>query len=247
MVSVDIYKVRLEADAARLDSLYEILAPPERERATRFRFAEHRRRFIVCRGTLREILSRYLELHPARIAFAYNRHGKPSLRDSRRGSDGRFSEIHFNVSHSGSWALQAVTRAGEVGIDIERIDPRFYNAGFVDEQIPERFFSPREVAQLRALPADQQTAAFFRCWTRKEAYIKARGLGLALPLDSFDVSLGPDDPPALLRCAGGWSVQDLAGQDFNVPPGYAAAVVAEGPVFSVAACHLPEAAALLPA
>ncbi len=233
MVSVDIYPVRLEADAARLDSLYEVLAPEERERATRFRFAEHRRQFIVCRGMLREILSGYLELHPARIAFVYNRHGKPSLRDS---------DVRFNVSHSGVWALQAVTRGSEVGIDIERIDPRFAH-----EQIPERFFSPREVAQLRALPADQQTAAFFRCWTRKEAYIKARGLGLALPLDSFDVSLKPDDPPALLRGAGGWSVQDLSVQDFNVPPGYAAAVVANGPVFSTVSCPLPEATALLPA
>ncbi len=234
MVSVDIYRVRLDADAARLDSLFEILAPEERERAARFRFAEHRRQYIICRGTLREILSRYVELNPARIAFVYNRHGKPGLRDSPRGSD-----VRFNVSHSGGWALQAVTRAIEVGIDIERIDSRFFNADLACERIPERFFSPRETAQLRALPADQQTAAFFRCWTRKEAYIKARGLGLALPLDSFDVSLGPDDPPALSR-AGDWSVQD-----FRVPPGYAAAVVAEGPGFSAVACALPEATAPL--
>ena len=82
MVSVDIYRVRLDADAARLDSLFEILAPEERERAARFRFAEHRRQYIICRGTLREILSRYVELNPARIAFVYNRHGKPGLRDS---------------------------------------------------------------------------------------------------------------------------------------------------------------------
>src|SRR5580692_3450771 len=191
MMAVDIYSVRLEADAARLDSLYEILAPQERERAARFRFAEHRRHFIICRGTLREILSRYLDQSPSRINFVYNRHGKPGLRDS---------DVRFNVSHSGGWALQAVTRDCEVGVDIERVDARF-----ISEQIPERFFSPREVAQLRALPAHQQTAAFFRCWTRKEAYIKARGLGLALSLDSFDVSLGPDDPPALL-CAGDWSV-----------------------------------------
>ncbi len=228
MVSVDIYAVRLEADAARLDSLFEILAPEERERAMRFHFAEHRRHYIVCRGTLREILSRYVELKPARIAFVYNRHGKPSISQSPPGP-----EVRFNVSHSGGWALQAVTRDSEVGIDIERI-----NSSFVRERVPEHFFSPREVAQLRALPEDRQTAAFFRCWTRKEAYIKARGLGMALPLDSFDVSLGPDDPPALLR-AGNWSVQD-----FPVPAGYAAAVVAEGPVFSAVACAVPEATAL---
>jgi 4'-phosphopantetheinyl transferase len=232
MVAVDIYTVRLEADAARLDSLYEILAPQERERAARFRFAEHRRHFIVCRGTLREILSPYLGLKPARIAFAYNAHGKPRLCDS----DVRLPDVRFNVSHSGGWALQAVTRGRDVGVDIERMDARFAN-----DQIPERFFSPREVAHLRALPAVRQTEAFFRCWTRKEAYIKARGLGLALPLDSFDVSLSPGDPPVLLR-AGDWSVQD-----FDAPPGYAAAVVAEGPVFSAVSCPLPEASALLPA
>jgi 4'-phosphopantetheinyl transferase len=148
------------------------------------------------------------------------------LRDFPSGSD-----VRFNVSHSGGWALLAVTRGSEVGIDIERVDSRF-----AADQIPERFFSPGEVARLRGLPADQQTAAFFRCWTRKEAYIKARGLGLALPLDSFDVSLGPDDPPELLRGADGWCVQD-----FDAPPGFAAAVVAEGAAFSAVACSVPGA------
>jgi 4'-phosphopantetheinyl transferase len=227
MAAIDIYTVRLEADAARLDSLYEILDPQERERAARFRFAEHRRHFIVCRGTLREILSIYAEQHPSRITFIYNRYGKPSLRDS---------DVRFNVSHSGGWALQAVSRDADVGVDIERVDPRF-----ASDQIPERFFSPREVAQLRGLPKDQQTAAFFRCWTRKEAYIKARGLGLALALDSFDVSLAPNDPPTLAR-AGDWSVQDL-----DAPSGYAAAAVAAGPVFKTVSCPLPAATALLPA
>jgi 4'-phosphopantetheinyl transferase len=233
MLAVDVYTIRLEADAARLDTLYGILAPEERERAMRFHFEEHRRHFIVCRGMLREILAGYVGQDPARIAFAYNRYGKPLLRGS---------EVRFNVSHSGGWALQAVTRGREVGVDIQLIDARF-----AADQIPERFFSPREVAQLRGLPLDQQTAAFFRCWTRKEAYIKARGMGLSLPLDSFDVSLRPDDPPALLRGTGDWSVQDLClVQDFNVPPGFAAAVVAQGPAFSVVACPVPGATALPP-
>ena len=241
MFAVDIYPVRLDADtasldSARLDSLYEILSPQERERAGRYRFAEHRREYIVCRGTLREILSHYLEVHPGRIEFIYNRDGKPRLRHSDRNA----SDVRFNVSHSGGWALQAVTRGGEVGIDIERADPRF-----AQEQIPERFFSPGEVAQLRSLPAHEQTAAFFRCWTRKEAYIKARGMGLALALDSFDVSLGPNDSPAFLRGAGDWSVQDLPLRDLGVPAGYAAAIVAEGPAFRTVACAAPAVNALL--
>jgi 4'-phosphopantetheinyl transferase len=214
---VNVYTIRLHADAARQDYLREILSPEERERALRFRFAEHRKQSIICRGTLREILSQYLEADPARLHFVYNPYGKPSLCDS---------DVRFSVSHSGEWAMLAVTDGCETGIDIERIDPRFAR-----ERIPERFFSPREVKQLRALPASQQIAAFFRCWTRKEAYIKARGLGLALPLDSFDVSLGPDDSPELLRGAGNCSLQDL-----NAPSGYAAAVVAEGPNLSVSVC-----------
>lgn len=225
--AVNIYRMRLEAHGERLDSLYELLAPEEQARAARFRFEEHRRQFIASRGTLREILAPYLGLEPARIAFVYNPHGKPSV----SGSD-----VRFSVSHSSGWGLQAVTRGGEVGIDIERIDP-----DFARDEIPERYFSPREVAQLRGLPPDQQPAAFFRCWTRKEAYIKARGLGLALALDSFDVTLGPDEPPVLSR-ADGWSVQDL-----DAPPGFAAAIVAEGSVFSVASCALPGASAPLPA
>ena len=123
-------------------------------------------------GRLREILSRYLDLAPAALRFDHNAYGKPSVAGAG---------LHFNVSHSGDWAMLAVSAEQEVGIDIERIDP-----SFVQEQIPERFFSPREVAQLRSLPPSEQTGAFFRCWTRKEAYIKARGLGLALALDSFD-------------------------------------------------------------
>lgn len=219
---VDVYTVPLESEPARLDHLYEILSPEERARALRFRFAEHRRQSILCRGTLREVLAPYLELNPAAIRLVYNRYGKPSVANS---------EVRFNVSHSGAFAMLAVSRGREVGLDLERIDSRF-----AQEQIPERFFSPREVEQLRALPAREQTAAFFRCWTRKEAYIKARGLGLALPLDSFDVSLRPGDPPALLR-AGNWSIRNL-----DAPSGYAAALVAEGSSFSVSYCSEPYAA-----
>ncbi len=211
--SIDVRTIYLDADSARLDYLNEILSPEERERANRFRFPEHRHRYIVCRGTVREVLALYLNLAPAAIRFDYNPYGKPSV----PGSD-----VRFNVSHSGVWAMLAVSLEREVGIDIEHIDPRF-----AQDQIPERFFSPREVEHLRSLPESRQTAAFFRCWTRKEAYIKARGLGLALALDSFDVSLRPDDPPELSR-AGHWSIQNL-----DAPAGYAAAIVAEGGAFRV--------------
>lgn len=227
---IDVYTIPLQARGARLDRLSEILSPEEHTRIAKFRFAKSRRQAVVCRGTLREVLAQYVNGDPAAIRFAYNAHGKPRLPGS---------EVRFNLSHSGDWAMLAVSRDREVGIDIQRIDSRF-----AQEQMPERFFSPHETAQLRALPALLRTEAFFRCWTRKQAYIKARGLGVALALDSFDVTFGPGDPPALAR-AGNWSIENLV-----APAGYAAAVVAEGGPFTVSRCETGqrfEAPELLPA
>ncbi len=228
MAAVDVYTFPLRTGPERLEFLQEILSPAERERFSRFRFSVHRRQAIICRGTLRETLSRYLDLDPAHICIAYNRHGKPYVAGS---------EVHFNVSHSGNWAMIAVSIGAEVGIDLERIEP-----SFAQERTPERFFSPSEAARLRAIPESQQTEAFFRCWTRKEAYVKARGLGMALPLDSFDVSFEPGEPAALLHGADGWSIEDL-----DAPPGYAAAVVAEGSQLTVFRCSAAEATEFLPA
>jgi 4'-phosphopantetheinyl transferase len=179
------------------------LSPDERDRASRFRFDRDRNHFIVCRGTLRELL----DIGPER-RFIYGDFGKPMLEDS---------PVRFNVSHSHGMALIAITEGREVGCDIERIDP-----SFADDNIPEHFFSQYEVAALRALPEKEQCAAFFRCWTRKEAFIKACGMGMSLALDSFDVTLGPDQPAALLRGADGWLLHDV-----EAPKGYAAAVVLE--------------------
>lgn len=186
-----------------------LLSPDERQRAARFRFEQDRDRYTVCRGTLRKLLG-----VPACVSFSYGAFGKPELDRS---------EVQFNVSHSRGMGMIAVTRGREVGCDIERIDPEFGS-----ENIPERFFSPAEVAALRALPLAQQCDAFFRCWTRKEAFIKACGMGVSLALDSFDVSLGPDQPAALLRGADGWSLQAV-----DAPEGFAAAVAARGTGWTV--------------
>jgi 4'-phosphopantetheinyl transferase len=193
--------------APRLRELGGFLSADERERAARFRFDRDRNRFIVCRGSLRELLAARLRIAPSSVRFVYGGHGKPAIEDP---------EIRFNVSHSHGMAMIAVTRGREVGCDIEWIDP-----SFAGEKIPEHFFSPYEVATLRALPVAGQCEAFFRCWTRKEAYIKACGLGVSLALDSFDVTLAPDQPAALLRGADGWSFLEI-----DAPPAdYAAAVV----------------------
>ena len=204
----------------RVAALAAELAPDELARAARFHFERDRVRYIAARGSLRRILAGCAGVAPARLRFDYSPYGKPSLAPTAEMP----APPAFNISHSGEWALVAVRRAGRVGVDIEVIRPELAR-----ESIAERFFSPAEVAALRSLPAAEQGAAFFRCWTRKEAFVKARGEGLALPLDAFDVSLLPGEPPALLRLAG--DAAAAAAWSMHSPPapaGYAAAVVVDG-------------------
>jgi 4'-phosphopantetheinyl transferase len=221
MTGVDIYTHDLDAPAAGVGTL----SPEELARACRFRFERHRRRFINCRAKLREILATYLDRDPAFIEFEYNQFGKPSVAALN-------ARLYFNVSHAEGVAMFAVSQSREIGIDVERID-----STFADEQIPERFFSSREVEILRALPKAHQVDAFFNCWTRKEAYIKARGLGLSLSLASFDVTLTPGEPAAFLRGAGDWSIETI-----DAPMGYVAAVVAEGSSVAAPITHPVETA-----
>ncbi len=210
---VHIWRVALEMDPAGLEALQQTLAPEERARAAQFHFSKDRRHFIAARGTLRDILARYLHRDPARLQLCYGPAGKPAL------APGQAQDVRFNLSHSHGMALFAVTRIGEIGIDVERIE-----ADVARERVAERFFSPQEVSALRALPAHLQPEAFFNCWTRKEAYVKARGDGLRIPLDSFDVALIPGEPAAFLRGAGPqWSLQALM-----PAPDYVSAIAAEG-------------------
>jgi 4'-phosphopantetheinyl transferase len=189
-------------------------------RAGRYYFARDRNHFTVARGLLRLILGGYLDSDPAALHFVYGTHGKPAL-----AADNGGTLLRFNVSHSGGFALYAVAQQRELGVDIEQIRPEFAR----EQGIAERFFAPQEVATLRALPVDVQPEAFFACWSRKEAYIKARGLGLAMPLERFAVSLAPGEPAALLSTADDpqearrWTMQALA-----PVPGYAAALAVAG-------------------
>ena len=217
---VHVWRVPLAASADDLARADALLAADERERADRFAFPDLRRCFVVGRAALRSILARYTGLQPAQIRFRYGARGKPSLDRPPRPDS-----IRFNLSNSHELALVAVSRGQELGIDVEWTGRPFPDA----EGIAERFFSPAERATLRALPPSQRLAAFYACWTRKEAFIKARGDGLALPLDAFDVSLAPDAPPALL--AGRGPAADVARWELHpldLGPGYAAALVVEG-------------------
>jgi 4'-phosphopantetheinyl transferase len=165
------------------------------------------------------------------VVFCYGAHGKPAL-----AGDTGADAIRFNAAHSLGVALYAVTRGREVGIDLEHI--RFDLAVM---EIAERFFSRREVATLRTLPTEAQRQAFFRCWTRKEAYIKARGEGLSLPLDQFDVSLTPAEPAAVLGTqrdpseTARWSLQELP-----LAPDYVAALAVEGHGWRLACWQWPD-------
>jgi 4'-phosphopantetheinyl transferase len=185
--------------------LYAALAPDERNRSARFRFARDRRRFVIAHGVLREILGRYLQTRPARIRFVYNAFGKPAV-------SGEFgSRITFNLSHSAGLVLVAVAAAAEIGVDVEYIRARSDDA-----DIARYFFSAAEVDYLTAVPRHLYAEAFFSCWTKKEAYLKACGEGLTVPLNSFSVC--PTTDPAER-----WSLYTL-----RPAPGYAGALAVEG-------------------
>ena len=216
---IHVWRASLDLDPYDLDNLRSALSPDERTRADRFVLPQHRARFAAARGILRDILSRYLDCTPEGIQFHYGPSGKPALAPGSGPA-----EIRFNLSHSHGLALYSVARSRELGVDVELIRSRV-----AEERIAERFFSPAEVAALRVLPPSARTAAFFRCWTCKEAYIKAKGGGLSIALDSFDVSVTPGEPAALLGVrddpleAARWSLEELAPGG-----GYAAALAAEG-------------------
>jgi 4'-phosphopantetheinyl transferase len=208
----ELWHAWLDREPEAVEELYALLSSDERARASRFHFDRDRDRYVVGRGVLRTLLGDALGMPPELVAFEYGAQGKPRL---------AIPGPRFNVSHSGAVALYVLSWSAEVGIDVE-----LYRPEFAREHIAERFFSPAEVATLRSLPDDVQPHAFLTCWTRKEAYIKARGEGLSLPLDRFDVSLHPDSPAALLRTAWSedepaqWRLTDLS----DAASGYLAAV-----------------------
>jgi 4'-phosphopantetheinyl transferase len=211
---VHLWRASLNCDAPLLSRLETTLSLDEIARANRFIFAADRNHFVAARGILRELLGAYLMLAPAAVGFRYGDHGKPALDASH--SD---SVLQFNLSHSGGVAIYAFSLGRRLGVDVERIRPE--RAG---EDIAQRYFAAREVAELQMLPSHLRTEGFFLCWTRKEAYLKARGAGLSLPLDSFTVSLTPGRA-AELRAEDGdeWFVGSV-----EPAPGFVAAVVAEG-------------------
>jgi 4'-phosphopantetheinyl transferase len=216
---VHVWRATLRQGESMLSESSALLSDDERERARRFHFQEDRDRYVAARAALRDILSRYLQTPPAAIKFRYSPHGKPALSDPHA-SDG----LSFNLSHSHEVALYAVAGSRAVGIDVERV-----REGNEVEDIARHFFSPEEVSALNGLPGGRRASGFFDCWTRKEAYIKARGEGLSRPLNSFTVSFVEGEAATIVQTG----ADDGKGAEwslFGLTPGadYAGALVVEG-------------------
>jgi 4'-phosphopantetheinyl transferase len=201
-VDIHLLDVDAEADAGGFASL---LDKTETARANRFLDALAQRRYVIRHGWMRRVLARYVGAEAAALEFSTNAHGKPQLAHGP----------HFSLSRSHSYALLAVGEL-EMGCDIERRDPGLDHAGLAG-----RFFTAREAASLATLPEHAGLVGFFACWTCKEAFVKAKGLGLQLPLYSFEVDLARPDKPSLGAGAEGWRAHA-----FEATPGYQAVVVA---------------------
>jgi 4'-phosphopantetheinyl transferase len=214
----------LDQPADMIAKFAPLLSHDEYQRAERFHRPSDRRRFIAGRGILRKIISAYLTLAPAKVRFVYTEYGIPFVSDDQnRGALG------FNLSHSNGMALYAVARGRRVGVDIE-----YMQEDFATLEVAERFFSKNEFEALKSVSSDHRTKAFFNCWSRKEAYIKAIGMGVSYPLEGFTVSLAPGAAPALLRVdadateASRWKMYKL-----DAAKGYAAALIIENPPVSL--------------
>ena len=226
---VHVWRLPLAQPREQLAILARTLSHDERHRAARFHFDRDRNAYTAARGALRTLGGRYVAHPPGELVFGYQAKGKPYLTSPP-------GDVRFNLSHSGDVALIAFTRSREVGVDVERRRP------LQDlRSLAKTSFSPDEYTTLCGLPPDDQPEAFFSCWSRKEAFIKATGEGIS-QLGDFDVSVRLDEPARLLRVAGGlpalqrWSMHDLP-----AIPGYAAAIVVEGHELRISCWDWPPA------
>jgi 4'-phosphopantetheinyl transferase len=209
---VQVWLIPIDPSPTTVEQLRHLLSADERVRADRFHFRSDSNRFTVARAFLRITLGKYLRTDPGDIEFDYSKYGKPCLAPFANES----TQLKFNLAHSGNRALYAFTRGREIGIDLERITPQLAVEG-----IARRFFSTTEVKLLEAVAPHVRTQAFFNCWTLKEAFVKAKGVGISLPLNQFDVTFAPFAPVVLLRTrwneaeALRWSLQTIdAGADY---------------------------------
>lgn len=217
--TIDVWRASLGVSAEEEAALGRFLSEDERERARQIQVVEKRREFIVARGILRDILGRYLRQDPSTLKIGRGSKGKPFLLRGEATPD-----LRFNLSHSRELSLYAVSLAHNVGIDVEQV-----RSEWAGDDVARRFFSEKEIQSLSRLPVERRLAGFFRCWTSKEAFVKARGDGLGYPLDTFEVEVTPDAPAALISARGHpdepsrWILQAL-----DVGVGHASVCAVEG-------------------
>lgn len=220
---VHLWHVDLDQTAGVVMGYSRVLAPDEESRAERFRFERHKRRFIVGRAVLRKVLGSYLDLNPAQVSFGYGHKGKPFVDSSIN------PLLRFNLSHTDELMVLAVSLKREIGVDVEFMRP----ISDID-QLADHCFSETELRTFRQVSARHRRAAFFRCWTRKEAYIKAIGDGFSAPLKGFDVSLLPGAEACLLRVeADPGEVERWSMCAFEPAPDVQGALVAAGKDWNV--------------
>jgi len=226
---VHVWRTTLAWPEAAAHRLEQSLVADERDKMERFRFEKDRRRYLVGRGLLRSLLGRYLDVMPLALRFETTAAGKPHLASSQ-------GQLQFNVAHSGDYVLIAIADGRAVGIDVEEVRDDFDTG-----EIAAHFFSPNEQRELETLSGRAKIEAFYSCWTRKEAYVKARGEGLSLPLDQFDVSLRPNEPARLIATrpdpddAKRWHLSGL-----GVADGYKAALAVEGQGWTLQSWNCPD-------
>jgi 4'-phosphopantetheinyl transferase len=221
--TVHIWQAALDQPATLVAQLEQLLADDERVRAARFHFERDRRRFIVARGVLRSLLARYINCPATQIGFSYSTKGKPYLRPEHK------SRLYFNLAHSAEMAIYAFALEHEVGVDIEQQRP------LADvHQIAEHFFSPRERAILATQVGDELYRTFFTYWTRKEAYLKASGEGLALLTTQLDV-VGPQGQ--VVRLVGSNGEADCYIYDLSVVAGYRGALALQMRNINIVSCR----------
>jgi 4'-phosphopantetheinyl transferase len=216
---VEIWLVNIPEHINRSVWYETLLNDEEREKADRFYFAKDRLRYVITHGILRRLISQYVAIPPKELVFLKNPFGKPYISPVIN-----TQKIQFNISHSKEGIIIAISKGNELGVDLE-----FARDTIPILEIAQRFFSPYEYQVLLATPASFRLLSFYRCWTRKEAFIKAKGKGLSIPLDSFDVTVSPDQPPQLIRSSldpsdlEKWKLREI-----DTWPNYLATICIEG-------------------
>ncbi len=218
---IHIWLCNLNIPNKNISNLEKILSRKELDKADKFHFPKDRNSFVVSRASLKIILSKYINVEPTAVNFVYNKYGKPFL-DIKNDTN-----ISFNLSHSGNFCLIGITKNNKIGVDIEKI-----NKDFSSLEIAKNYFSEKEYLALTKLPSNERGKAFFYCWTRKEAFIKAEGKGLSIPLDSFDVTISEEEAK-ITRITNKINIDDWKLYNIKVNDEYCAAIASSGNIKNI--------------